>query len=158
MAVEKAIEQNKQPNLEKPKKSERINNVEIYSELDKEPPKEIKDQKVKVNKLINHKTVKDPSVQSFQQQRIKAIDGILEKNLQEVFLRMNTKERQEFKRQGEETVRKIDILLQQGKVKVNKIIELIKSWLALIPGVNKFFLEREAKIKTDKILHIKDKL
>jgi hypothetical protein len=35
---------------------------------------------------------------------------------------------------------------------VKKILALIRDWLKLIPGVNRFFLEQEAKIKTDKIL------
>jgi len=30
-------------------------------------------------------------------------------------------------------------------------------WLKILPGVNKFFLEQEAKIKTDKILALKNK-
>jgi len=29
------------------------------------------------------------------------------------------------------------------------------NWLKLIPGVNKFFLEQEAKIKTDEVLKLK---
>jgi hypothetical protein len=28
-------------------------------------------------------------------------------------------------------------------------------WLKLLPGVNRFFLEQEAKIKTDRIIHLK---
>jgi hypothetical protein len=30
-------------------------------------------------------------------------------------------------------------------------LKLIREWLLIIPGVNKYFLEQEAKIKTDKI-------
>ena len=36
-----------------------------------------------------------------------------------------------------------------------KIIDVIKKWLSIIPGINKFFLEQEAKIKTDKIMELK---
>jgi len=32
------------------------------------------------------------------------------------------------------------------------IMELVYEWLRMIPKVNKFFLEQEAKIKTDKLL------
>jgi hypothetical protein len=47
--------------------------------------------------------------------------------------------------------------LGQTKIKVNKIIDLIRRWLKLIPGINKFFLEQEVKIKADKIIRLKDK-
>ncbi len=95
--------------------------------------------------------------QSYQKKRADAIDSILAEGLNEVFLKMNPKQQSEFKKKGEETVAKINELLGQTKVKVNKIIDLIRSWLKLIPGVNKFFLEQEVKIKADRIIKIKDK-
>lgn len=57
-----------------------------------------------------------------------------------------------FKQAGEETAGKISILLQTAKVQVKKIVELIVAWLRIIPGVNSYYLEQEAKIKADKIL------
>lgn len=96
--------------------------------------------------------------QSYQQKRAQAIDNILAEGLNEVFLKMNPVEQKKFKAMGEETVVKINKLLDQTKVKVNKIISLIKKWLKLIPRVNHFFLEQEAKIKADKIIKIKNKL
>jgi hypothetical protein len=97
------------------------------------------------------------AVPDWQKQRAAAIDEILSSGLNEVFLQMNTAQQQEFKQRGEETVTKINGLLSQTKVKITKIIDLIKNWLKLIPGINKFFLEQEAKIKADKIMKIKDK-
>jgi len=96
-------------------------------------------------------------VQDFQKQRAVAIDSILSEGLNEIFLQMKEQEQKDFKKKGEETVAKINALLNQTKVKVNKIISLIREWLKMIPGVNKFFLEQEVKIKADKILKIKDK-
>lgn len=95
--------------------------------------------------------------QSYQKKRAAAIDNILADGLNEVFLKMNPKQQSEFKKKGEETVAKINELLGQTKIKVNKIIDLIRAWLKLIPGVNKFFLEQEAKIKADQIIKVKDK-
>jgi hypothetical protein len=94
---------------------------------------------------------------SFYHKQVKAIDSILAEGLHEVFLKMDAKKQQEFKAAGEETALKISTLLQQAKVKVDKIIALIKKWLQIIPGVNQFFLEQEAKIKADKIIRLKDK-
>ncbi len=99
-----------------------------------------------------------PVALSYQEQRAQAIDAVLAEGLNEVFLKMDAKRQQEFKKRGEETVKKINTLLDKTKVKASKIIDLIKAWLKLIPGINLFFLEQEAKIKADKIIKIKDSL
>lgn len=95
--------------------------------------------------------------QSYQKQRAQAIDNILSEGLNEVFLKMKPAEQKIFQQKGEETVLKINELLNQTKVKINKIVSLIRKWLSLIKGINKFFLEQEAKIKADKIIRLKDK-
>ena len=41
--------------------------------------------------------------------------------------------------------------------KAKKIFQLILEWLKLLPGINRFFLEQEAKIKTDRIIHLNQK-
>lgn len=97
-----------------------------------------------------------PAVLSYQDQRAQAIDMVLAEGLNEVFLKMDAKRQQEFKQRGEETVKKINTLLDKTKVRASKIIDLIRAWLKLIPGINLFFLEQEAKIKADKIIKIKD--
>jgi len=97
-----------------------------------------------------------PAALSYQEQRAQAIDSILSEGLNEVFLKMDKAHQQEFKKRGEETVKKINTLLDKTRVRAGKIIDLIKSWLKLIPGVNRFFLEQEAKIKADKIIKVKD--
>lgn len=82
----------------------------------------------------------------------KQIEGILEDDLTDLFLEMTPGEQRAFKIQGEETASKIREIVASAKISSRKIIGLIKEWLKLIPGVNKFFLEQEAKIKTDNIL------
>jgi hypothetical protein len=42
-------------------------------------------------------------------------------------------------------------------VQARKLLTLIRRWLVLIPGVNKFFLEKEAKIKVEKIVNLAEK-
>ena len=85
----------------------------------------------------------------------KKIEKIMERDLDDIFLKMPEYKRGQFKMAGEQTAREINRLLQNAKVKVGKIIDLLKKWLSLIPGVNKFFLEQEAKIKADEIMKIK---
>ena len=57
-----------------------------------------------------------------------------------------------FRAKGEETASKIRQLLTAAHVNIKKILFLICDWLKMIPGVNIFFLEQEAKIKADKII------
>jgi len=87
-----------------------------------------------------------------EEERKKRIEKILEKDLEDIYIKMSPEKQKEFRLAGEETSRKINLLLGQGRVRVKKIIDLIRKWLSLIPGVNKFFLEQEAKIKTDEII------
>jgi len=95
--------------------------------------------------------------QSTEAKRAAEIDIILSEGLNDVFLKMNPTEQSAFKKAGEGAVIKINQLLSETKVKVNKIVEIIRKWLMLIPSINKFFLEQEVKIKADKIFKIKNK-
>ena len=83
------------------------------------------------------------------------VEDILEEDLGEAFVKMSPEEQDEFKKAGEETASKIAQLLEAAKVKTRKIFDLIVKWLRIIPGINRFFLEQEAKIKADKILRLK---
>lgn len=85
---------------------------------------------------------------------VEKIEQILEEDLGDVYLQMTQEEQREFKGKGEETASKIRILIQQFKLRAKEILKLIKDWLTFIPGVNKYFMEQEAKIKTDKILEM----
>ncbi len=85
------------------------------------------------------------------------IEKIMSEDLLEAYQKLSPIARQEFKIRGEEAASKIQELLQSTHVKVKKIFRLIIEWLKLLPGVNRFFLEQEAKIKTDKILMLKNK-
>lgn len=85
---------------------------------------------------------------------VEKIEKILEEDLGEVYVKMTPAEQKIFKEKGEVAASKIRILIQQVKIHIKDILNLVKKWLTFIPGVNKFFLEQEAKIKTDKILEM----
>lgn len=80
------------------------------------------------------------------------IEGVLSEDLNDLFLALTPEKRTAFKIAGEETALKIRNMMKSGKVKAKKILDLIQEWLRIVPGVNKFFLEQEAKIKTDKLM------
>ncbi len=112
---------------------------------------ETKVEQVAEVKVVPSTTVSSPVVSS-QIKVEKDIEGILAKGLDNVFLSMDAGTQQEFKKKGEETSQAIVVLLQKAKLKVKKIINLIVSWLKIIPRVNKYYIEQEAKIKTEEIL------
>jgi len=84
------------------------------------------------------------------------IERILSEDLEEIYFQFEPEKQQEFKSKGEQTAHSIKILLEQAKVKVKKIAKLIFKWLQIIPGVNRFFLEKESKIKAEEIVKLKD--
>ena len=90
-----------------------------------------------------------------QVERKKEIDKILSNGLEDDFMRLPREKQIQLKEEGEKAVTEINKLLGESKTKIKKIIDIIKNWLSIIPGVNKFFLEQEAKIKTDKIMELK---
>lgn len=83
------------------------------------------------------------------------IESVLEENLGEVYASLPADVKTKFRAKGEETAVKIRQLMEKTKVKARKILKLIKEWLRFIPGVNKFFLEQEAAIKTQKLMAMK---
>ena len=94
---------------------------------------------------------------SAEAQRMADIERILEEDLADIYFKLPEAERAEFRRTGEETARQINTLLAATSIKVKKIIDLIRDWLKLIPGVNRFFLDQEAKIKADRLLKLNGK-
>ncbi len=82
---------------------------------------------------------------------LKKVEEILSKDMEKVFLSLDSATQIKFKQKGEETALKINELLKTGKAKLKKILSLIVEWLRIIPQVNKYFLEQEAKIKADEI-------
>ncbi|HPA25515.1 MAG TPA: hypothetical protein PLK76_02025 [bacterium] len=83
------------------------------------------------------------------------LEAILEEDLGDLYFSLPENKQQEFKIKGEETTKKIAYLLTNAKATFKKVFNLIFKWLKIIPGVNKYFLEQEAKIKADRILEIK---
>lgn len=86
---------------------------------------------------------------------LQSVETIMQENLEDAYRALSTVEQQEFKTKGEETARAIRMLLRKTRVKIKKIFRLLLNWLLVLPGINRFYLEQEAKIKADKILALK---
>lgn len=99
---------------------------------------------------------KKKQIPKIQDEITEEIERILEQDLKDAYKNLSPLQRQEFKIKGEILSFELRHMLRQTHVKFKKVFELIANWLKLLPGVNKFFLEQEAKIKADKIMHIKE--
>ncbi len=86
---------------------------------------------------------------------LEKIENILQEDLQDIYFQLPPKKQAEFREVGEETATRIAKMMSGVKIHVKKILELIINWLKIIPGLNRYFLEQEAKIKTDEILKLK---
>lgn len=80
------------------------------------------------------------------------VESVMEEGLKDAYLSMTPALQQRFKVHGENVARQLTGMLKTLKVLPGKVLDLIRGWLKMIPGVNAFFLIQEAKIKTDKIL------
>ncbi|MBI5732032.1 MAG: hypothetical protein HY982_01590 [Candidatus Magasanikbacteria bacterium] len=80
------------------------------------------------------------------------IESILTENLKEAYWKLPPEKRREFKAEGERIAGFIWQMVETAKIQVRKIISLISDWLKKMPGLNRYFIEQESKIKTDKII------
>lgn len=80
------------------------------------------------------------------------VEDILSDGLAGLYATFPEDRKKKFKEKGEEVALKIRAMIIDGKVRVHRFLQLIREWLRMIPGVNKFFLEQEAKIKADRLL------
>lgn len=84
----------------------------------------------------------------------KEIEAIMQDDLADAFASLDAQEKVVFRQKGEEVASKIEVLVETLKVKARNILKLIKEWLMMIPGINKFFLEQESKLKTDRLMEL----
>jgi len=89
------------------------------------------------------------------QARLKEVENVLAEDMEDIYVKLTPDKQEEFKRVGEETAQKITKILESAKISLRQIISLIRKWLSVVPGLNRFFLEQEAKIKADEIIRIK---
>jgi len=87
-------------------------------------------------------------------ERLMRIENILEEDLEDAYFKMEPERQKKFKAEGEKAAAQIERLLAKTRVKTHKVFKIILRWLRIIPGINRYFLRQEAKIKTDKIIKL----
>jgi len=131
--------------------SARESTVETISEQTNKQEKTIDTLKRKL-KLNKKKPITIPTTKDELTIRV---EKIMEDGLADVFRELTPTQKQEFKLKGEETAYKIRQSLKKTRVKIKEIFQLLVEWLRILPGINTFFIEQEAKIKADKIIALK---
>lgn len=82
------------------------------------------------------------------------VEKILEEDLGDLYASLPPDAQVIFKQRGQQVAQEIFKMVQSLKLQLARVVRLIRSWLLTIPKVNRFFLEQEAKIKTDKIAEL----
>lgn len=85
------------------------------------------------------------------------VEDILSEDLEEIYQKMTPENQRKFRAKGEEVSRTVWQMIETAKLQLKKILILLREWLKLIPGVNRYFLEQETKIKIDKIIELTHK-
>lgn len=81
-------------------------------------------------------------------------EELMADGLEQAYVSMTPAQQEKFRKKGEEVAAAIEELTVRLKLTARKVLHLIRAWLKLIPGVNKYFLEQEAKLKTDEIIKL----
>lgn len=85
---------------------------------------------------------------------LKSVESVLEEDLGETYAKMPPGLQKRFKKEGERVARRVAEMVRKAKFKAAEVLKLVTGWLKMIPGVQKFFLIQEAKIKTDKLMRL----
>ena len=109
-----------------------------------------------LRKKLKKQKKSQKTIPQVRDQVVLQIEKIMENGLEDSFREMTPIQKQEFKIEGEKAAIEIRTLLRSTRVKIKKVFQILLSWLSLLPGINNFFLEQEAKIKADKIMAIRD--
>lgn len=96
-----------------------------------------------------------PAAPPDRDEALMMVEGILSENIGEIYRQLSEARQRAFRKKGEEAAIKIKGLLKQAKIIVHEVLALIREWLKMLPQISSYFLEQEAKIKTDKILEMK---
>lgn len=134
--------------------------IETEKAVEAETPAEKKQPRGAMERAIERltpgkKSKKIPMIPRTKDDLTISVERIMQENLESAYAALSPVEQQEFKIKGEATALEIRNLLERTSVKIKKIFLLIFRWLSFLPGVNRFYLEQEAKIKADKILSLK---
>ncbi len=98
-----------------------------------------------------------PAAQFTKDPILKKVEEILEEDMAETYQSLPPELRAKFKQRGEAVAEAVKVMISSAKIQAKKVLRLIVAWLRIIPHVNRFYLEQEAKLKTDLIMALAEK-
>lgn len=140
-----------QQNFEIPKSAEQ--NAENINLTAKNELPAIPENKPNINTsaLLNDNIQDQKADNDEKAEELKKIEKVLSEGMDNYYQGLDEEKKILFRERGEETAKKVQELLHEAKKHFMKIVQLILSWLKILPGVNRFFLEQQALIKAQKI-------
>ncbi|MFH1171291.1 MAG: hypothetical protein V1778_02005 [bacterium] len=121
------------------------------------PSEEHRGESIAENAPTTPQTVR-PAVMAPTQPRdrfLREVEEILTTDLGDTYAGMDPLSQREFKEEGERAAHQIRGLLSETRLRIHKILKILTSWLRMIPGVSRLFVEQEAKITTDRLLALR---
>lgn len=85
---------------------------------------------------------------------LKDVEHVLEEGMEEIYRKMDPPHQRKFSKEGDRVAGVVSEMVRKAKVKSREVLKLITGWLRIIPHVNRYYLDQEAKLKTDKILEL----
>jgi hypothetical protein len=165
LSVQQAVESQPQPAAEHPIDAAAETTPHEQPEQQQERAAETAHEQPSTTASAQDQQTTAPSVASGvsatptqKDQVTREVEGILSDGLQQFYSTLSPEGKVQFRQKGEQISGEIVTMVRSVGVQVKRVLELIYSWLKIIPGVNKFFLEQEAKIKTDRIIQYVDEL
>lgn len=98
-----------------------------------------------------------PTAVIVKDQELVMIESVLSHDMAQMYADLPKDIKPIFKARGEEVAIKIQEMIASAEVIARKVLRLIRDWLGLVPNINKYYLEQESKIKTDKIMELANK-
>lgn len=98
-------------------------------------------------RAVSSQTAADPRAKM-----LKDVEGILSDGLGDVYKALPKDRQLIFRQKGEEIANTITDMIIYGKARAKEVWKLVMEWLGSLPGINKYFLEQEMKIKTDRVM------
>ena len=84
--------------------------------------------------------------------------ALADEQLQRIYAGLPPATQGKFRDAGEALAVRLEQMLTTGKFELRVAHGGIKSWLSVIPRTNRFYLDQEAKVKTDSILALRARM
>jgi hypothetical protein len=81
--------------------------------------------------------------------KVAEIEGLLSEDLRDLYKAMPPAKQKAFRERGEKLA--AEIARELPRAKPEQVFKQVRSWLKMIPATNPYYLEQEAKIKTDRL-------